>query len=67
MVCNEHTASAPALPDPNLEPVPVDGCGVCAALAKQRETARTAGSPVTVRSCNAELQNHPHRRSVDRK
>lgn len=49
---------------PCLEPVPVDGCDVCAALVKQREAARGAGNPLTVRSRNAELANHPHRRGA---
>lgn len=45
---------------PTLEPVPVEGCGVCGALAAQREEARQNGKAVTVRECNAELRNHPH-------
>jgi hypothetical protein len=52
--------TAPAVMNPALEPVPVDGCDVCGALAKQRERARQAGRVSEVRSCNRELQAHPH-------
>lgn len=53
--------STPARTEPPLEPVPVEGCDVCGALARQREAARTAGSPITVRQCSQELANHPHK------
>ncbi|CAL9492057.1 hypothetical protein SUDANB120_03273 [Streptomyces sp. enrichment culture] len=42
------------------EPVPVVGCGVCAALAAQRREARLQGDHSTVSDCNVELRNHPH-------
>lgn len=57
------TTAVPALRGPALEPVPVDGCDVCGALARQRETARSMGNPAMVRSCNDEIANHPHRRA----
>ncbi|WP_405614346.1 hypothetical protein OG292_16565 [Streptomyces sp. NBC_01511] len=43
---------------PALEPVAVDGCDVCAALAGQREDARRLGGAPTVEHCNAELRSH---------
>ncbi|MGY0061032.1 hypothetical protein ACWY4P_31565 [Streptomyces sp. LZ34] len=46
-------------------PKPAKGCGVCAALAKQREAARQNGSGTTVQDCNDEMENHPHRRAGD--
>lgn len=60
---SKSAAKEPAQAEPALEPVPVDGCDVCHALVRQRETARSVGSSVTVRSCNDELRNHPHRRA----
>ncbi|WP_234382662.1 MULTISPECIES: hypothetical protein [unclassified Streptomyces] len=42
------------------EPLPVAGCGVCAALAAQRREARLRGDHSTVSDCNVELRNHPH-------
>lgn len=48
-----------------LEPVPWEGCGVCGALAMQREEARAAGKWLTVRQWNDELLNHPHERGRD--
>ncbi|MGD3111706.1 hypothetical protein [Streptomyces sp. YGL11-2] len=42
------------------EPVPREGCDVCQALHRQRESARRAGHPRTVRSRNAEIAAHPH-------
>ncbi|MBM7443243.1 hypothetical protein JOC24_006691 [Streptomyces sp. HB132] len=53
----------PALHVPAPEPVPVEGCDVCGALTRQRVSAHAAGSIVTVRSCNEEIANHPHRRA----
>lgn len=52
---------------PVLEPVPVEGCGVCEALAVQREEARNRKGSMSVRDCNSELRNHPHRRRGDRR
>jgi hypothetical protein len=43
-----------------LEPVPVTGCDVCGALARQREAARTVRRGDLVRLYNSELLNHPH-------
>ncbi|MFJ4921065.1 hypothetical protein [Streptomyces sp. NPDC088725] len=36
------------------------GCDVCAALAKQREEARSAGHDKAVREYSEELANHKH-------
>lgn len=59
--CSHARASAgPVVLTAALEPVGVEGCGVCGALVDQRETARGAGDLNKVRSCNAELANHPH-------
>ncbi|MFF2940149.1 hypothetical protein ACFVSQ_09935 [Streptomyces niveus] len=43
-----------------LEPVAVEGCDVCVALAGQREDARRSGGEPTVEECNTELRSHPH-------
>jgi hypothetical protein len=43
-----------------LEPVPVSGCGVCAALAETRKLAWLVGNTSAVAVQNAELRNHPH-------
>ncbi|WP_236244353.1 hypothetical protein [Streptomyces sp. CC210A] len=53
----------PVVPLPALEPVPVDGCDVCGALARQREEARSAGRCGEVDDCNRELAGHPHERT----
>ncbi len=42
-----------------LEPVPVTGCDICAALAAQREAARAEGRMDNVRTCNREMLSHP--------
>ncbi|MFI9206170.1 hypothetical protein [Streptomyces sp. NPDC053048] len=49
---------------PALEPVPVDGCDVCAALAKSREGARANGDHGYVAMVNEELTTHPHVRAA---
>lgn len=43
-----------------LEPTPVEGCGVCSALSKQRHEARADQNMSRVSDCNVELRNHPH-------
>jgi len=43
-----------------LEPVPVEGCKICGALAIEREAARRIGNVAKVRMVNAEISNHPH-------
>jgi hypothetical protein len=45
------------------EPEPVEGCDVCAACAADRKKARQQGLPLTVRSCNAVIEGHPHGRA----
>jgi hypothetical protein len=48
-----------------LEPVGVEGCATCAALAESREIARSAHDRAAVSRCNREIGNHPHRRITD--
>lgn len=43
-----------------LEPVPVEGCDVCGALARQRKEAREASDWATLKLCNQEISEHPH-------
>ncbi|WP_055499802.1 hypothetical protein [Streptomyces albus] len=67
MTAREAASTAPADDDsPELEPVPVPECDVCALLAEDRETARANGHTLTVRSCNAVIAGHPHKRKPDR-
>jgi hypothetical protein len=54
-------SSAPVLTGPRLEPVPVDGCDVCAALADQRAEWRKVGDFSKVSDCNVEMAQHPHK------
>ncbi|MFE3522694.1 hypothetical protein ACFXOD_14055 [Streptomyces sp. NPDC059161] len=44
---------------PRTPPVPAPGCGVCAALAKQRTAAYGNGDLSGVSDCNVELTAHP--------
>lgn len=44
----------------DLEPVPVDGCDVCGALANERDGARDRGDMSKVSDVNIELRAHPH-------
>lgn len=60
MTTHARASANPAVLVAVLEPVGVEGCGVCGALVDQRETARGAGDLSKVQSCNAELANHPH-------
>ncbi|TRO69447.1 hypothetical protein [Streptomyces sp. IB201691-2A2] len=53
-------AAAVHLGIPGLEPVPVEGCGVCEALGRQREDARRKLDLSKVSDCNVEIRNHPH-------
>lgn len=59
-------SSAPAVTLPELEPVAVEGCGVCAALVGQREGYRRVSHTVRVNDCNDELANHPHNKGTKR-
>ena len=43
---------------PESEPVPVEGCDVCGALARERETARRDGDLSKVSDLNVEMRNH---------
>lgn len=53
-----------AVTAPGLEPVAVEGCGVCAALVEQREGHRRVSNTVRANDCNDELANHPHNRGM---
>ncbi|WP_308364821.1 hypothetical protein [Streptomyces sp. ISL-86] len=44
---------------PRTPPGPAPGCGVCAALAKQRTAAYGNGDLSAVSDCNVELAAHP--------
>ncbi|MFI1395380.1 hypothetical protein [Streptomyces sp. NPDC020681] len=48
------------LPLPGPEPTPMDGCGVCEALVKQRDAARERCDLSAVSDANVELLNHAH-------
>lgn len=50
---------------PVLEPVPMEGCPICAAAVTNREAARRLGSAVSLRSANDVIRQHPHRRATD--
>ncbi|MFI8253372.1 hypothetical protein ACWEPA_03015 [Streptomyces filamentosus] len=43
-----------------LEPVAVEGCKTCAALAVSRELAREAGVSAAVAASCREISRHPH-------
>lgn len=61
MSSTETTMSEPVhLGLPGYEPDPVEGCGVCASLGRQREAARSAGDLSKVSDINVEIRNHPH-------
>lgn len=44
-----------------LEGIPVNGCGVCMALARQRKEALTRSDRSKAYEAAAEIRNHPHR------
>ncbi|MER7927045.1 hypothetical protein ABTY96_28465 [Streptomyces sp. NPDC096057] len=48
----------PALGLPLDEPMPSAGCGVCAALVRQRTDAQAAGDYSKVSDVNVELRSH---------
>lgn len=50
------------LGEPLSEASPVQGCGGCAELNRQPETARRADDLSTVVNLSIELRNHPHGR-----
>lgn len=52
------------LPLPPEWPEPASRCGVCAALARQREGAAADGDHSKVSDCNVEMRRHrdPHQR-----
>jgi hypothetical protein len=41
-------------------PAPKPGCGVCAALGRQRAEAEATGDMSKASDCNVEIRNHPH-------
>ncbi|MFD8112510.1 hypothetical protein [Streptomyces microflavus] len=60
-----QAGSAPAVHHAVLEPVPVEGCRVCAAASNGREFARGRADFVGVRKYGDMIGQHPHRRSTD--
>ncbi|GAU65014.1 hypothetical protein SSP35_01_03510 [Streptomyces sp. NBRC 110611] len=46
--------------EPAPEPVPVAGCDVCGALARQRMEAHAVGDKSKVTDFNVEMRRHPH-------
>ncbi|TLQ48348.1 hypothetical protein FEF34_20200 [Streptomyces marianii] len=50
------------LPLPGADPKPAAGCGVCAALERQRSEARRARNYSLATDYNVEIRNHPHAR-----
>ncbi|WSC95966.1 hypothetical protein OG909_28810 [Streptomyces sp. NBC_01754] len=46
---------------PNPPPKPAVGCGVCEALAGQRQAARDRGDLSAATDADVEIGNHPHR------
>lgn len=46
------------LPMPTEPPAPAHGCGVCTALAEQREAACQSGDLSLATDCNVEIRNH---------
>ncbi|MFE9612858.1 hypothetical protein [Streptomyces sp. NPDC006012] len=47
-----------------LEGTPVNGCGVCIALARQRKEALERGEGAKAFEAAAEIRQHPHGRRV---
>ncbi|WSR01635.1 hypothetical protein OG735_28545 [Streptomyces sp. NBC_01210] len=45
-------------------PEPAKGCGVCAALVKQRQEAQSTGDGSAASDCNVELAAHPKHRKA---
>lgn len=66
MTTTPTTTAAPAVRHGDLEPVPVEGCRICAAASNGREGARGRGDFVGVRKYGDMIDQHPHRRSTDR-
>ncbi|MFE0648537.1 hypothetical protein ACFVZH_08125 [Streptomyces sp. NPDC059534] len=54
-------AAPPWAADLLLEPVPVEGCMICASFAR----VRLASQGVTRQNMNDQIGNHPHRRAAD--
>jgi hypothetical protein len=53
--------TAPAVLEPVLEPVPVDGCRICIAARNGRESSRGWGTPTGISHFNDIIAAHPHR------
>lgn len=64
---SSNTTAAPALHVPALQPVPVEGCSVCAAAGRQRSSARGLGSIVSEQAADETIRQHPHRRATDQR
>lgn len=65
VIRSEETTTAPAVPMPDLEPVPVDGCVTCKAAHNGRISAHARGAGRTARDFNRIIGQHPHRRVTD--
>ncbi|MFJ3952132.1 hypothetical protein ACIPXV_19115 [Streptomyces libani] len=63
MIEPKGTMSPPVhLPSPyDLNADPAPGCGVCAALDKQRQEARERGKLADAAVAGVEIANHPHK------
>ncbi len=48
------------LSDPTRPPVPVAGCGACAALDEQRAKAEATGDIRRATKCEDQVGRHPH-------
>ncbi|MFF4603683.1 hypothetical protein ACFY12_13215 [Streptomyces sp. NPDC001339] len=48
------------LKEPVPRPVPVVGCDVCGALARQRAAAYASGDKSKATDYSVEIRNHPH-------
>ncbi|MEU3598850.1 hypothetical protein ABZ714_08995 [Streptomyces sp. NPDC006798] len=49
-----------------LEPVPVEGCAICAAASNGRDRCRHRGDVPGVRKYSAMIEQHPHRSAAER-
>lgn len=52
-----------AVPAPELEPVPVEGCTPCGAADTARDRCRQRGDLAGVRKFSGIIATHPHRRT----
>ncbi|MEV7465883.1 hypothetical protein AB0O20_05130 [Streptomyces kronopolitis] len=67
VIRSEEAATAPAVQNTALEPVPVEGCVICKAAANGRTSAYARDAEGSVRAFNLIIGQHPHRRVTDGK